>query len=279
MASENVTTRRVGDIEMKAFSDGPFPAALDSFVDFERAEVERLTGKLIDDKMVLAVNCYLLKVGGKHVLVDTGCGQSMGPALGQLPNNLRAFGVAPDAIDTILLTHIHPDHALGLTDADGRATYPNAELVVHEHEARFWLDREPSAGDTERIRRNIGKGKAATAPYRARLRTVRDGDVLPGVAATLLPGHTPGHTGWLIYSGKDSVLVWGDVVHLAAVQVPRPEAALVFDVDPQLARETRARIFDRAAADRLCVAGAHLDFPGFGYIERRGTGYRFEPDV
>ena len=101
---------------------------------------------------------------------------------------------------------------------------------------------------------------------------------LPGVAATLLAGHTPGHTGWLIHSGKDAVLVWGDVVHLAAVQVPRPEAALVFDVDPQLARETRQRIFDRAAADRLCVAGAHLDFPGFGYIERRGTSYRFEPD-
>jgi glyoxylase-like metal-dependent hydrolase (beta-lactamase superfamily II) len=275
---EVVATRRIGDIEMTAFSDGPFPAALDSFVEFERAEVERLTGMAIDQQMILAVNCYLLKVGGRTVLVDTGCGQSMGPALGQLPKSLRAFGVAPEMIDSILLTHIHPDHALGLTDADGRAVYPNAELVVHEQEARFWLEREPSAGATERIRRNIVKGQAATAPYRARLRTVRDGEGLPGVAATLLAGHTPGHTGWLIHSGKDAVLVWGDTVHLAAVQVPRPEAALVFDVDPQLARETRMRTFDRAAADRLCVAGAHLDYPGFGYIERRGAGYRFVSD-
>jgi glyoxylase-like metal-dependent hydrolase (beta-lactamase superfamily II) len=271
-------SRRIGDIEMTAISDGPFPAALDSFVDFERPEVERLTGKSIDQPMVLALNCYLLKLGGKHVLIDTGCGHHMGPALGQLPTSLRSFGVAPEAIDTILLTHIHPDHALGLTDANGRAVYPNAELVVHEEEAHFWLDRDISSGATERIRRNIGKGQAATAPYRARMRTVRDGEAFPGVTAMLLAGHTPGHTGWLVHSGKDAVLVWGDTVHLAAVQVPRPEAALVFDVDPQLARETRIQIFDRVAADRLCVAGAHLDFPGFGFIERRGSSYRFEPD-
>jgi glyoxylase-like metal-dependent hydrolase (beta-lactamase superfamily II) len=99
------------------------------------------------------------------------------------------------------------------------------------------------------------------------------------VTATLLAGHTPGHTGWFIHSGADAVLIWGDVVHLPAVQVPRPEAALVFDVDPQAARTTRRRTFDRVATDRLRVAGAHLDFPGFGTIERQGTGYRFEPDT
>jgi glyoxylase-like metal-dependent hydrolase (beta-lactamase superfamily II) len=111
------------------------------------------------------------------------------------------------------------------------------------------------------------------------MRTVRDGEALPGVSATLLPGHTPGHTGWLIHSGLDGVLIWGDVVHLAAVQVPRPDAALVFDVDPKGARATRQRTFDRVAADRLRVAGAHLDFPGFGYIVRHGASYRFEPEA
>ena len=107
---------------------------------------------------------------------------------------------------------------------------------------------------------------------------MRDGEALPGVAATLLAGHTPGHTGWLVHSGDDSVLIWGDVVHLAAVQVPHPEAALVFDVDPDAASATRRRTFDRAAADRLRVAGAHLDYPGFGYIVRQGASYGFEPD-
>ena len=108
---------------------------------------------------------------------------------------------------------------------------------------------------------------------------MRDGEVLPGVMRPCCcPGHTPGHTGWLVHSGHDGVLIWGDVVHLAAVQVPRPEAALVFDVDPDAARATRRRIFDQVAADRLRVAGAHLDFPGFGHIVRQGASYRFEPD-
>src|SRR5204863_7483821 len=121
-----------------------------------------------------------------------------------------------------------------------------------------------------RIRRNIGKAQNATAPYRDRLRTVREGEGLAGVSATLLAGHTPGHAGWLIHGGDDGVLIWGDRVHLAAVQVARPDAALIFDVDPDAARITRERTFDRIAADRLRVAGAHLGFPGFGTIVRRG---------
>jgi glyoxylase-like metal-dependent hydrolase (beta-lactamase superfamily II) len=271
-------TRKIGAIEVTALSDGPFPATLDSFVDFERAEAERLTGAKTGDPLFLPVNAYLLRLGAKWALVDTGCGPTMGPDLGQLPNTLRAFGVAPDQIDYVLLTHIHPDHALGLIDAAGRAVFPNAELIVHDREAAFWLNRDAESGATERIRRNIHKGRNACAPYRDRLRVVGDGEALPGVSALLLAGHTPGHTGWFIHAGDDGVLIWGDVVHLAAVQIPRPDAALVFDVDPQAARLTRQRIFDRVAADRVRVAGAHLAFPGFGHIVRQGAGYRFEPD-
>jgi glyoxylase-like metal-dependent hydrolase (beta-lactamase superfamily II) len=272
-------TTKIGDIEITALGDGPFPAPLDSFVEFDRTEIERLTGRGIAEKVILPVNSYLLKLGTKWALVDTGCGPMMGPELGQLPKALAGFGVAPDAIDHVLLTHIHPDHAMGLADAAGNAVFPNAELIVHEQEAAFWLDQDAAAGTSERIRRNIGKAKTVTAPYRDRMRRVRDGEALPGVTATLLAGHTPGHTGWFIHSGADAVLIWGDVVHLPAVQVPRPEAALVFDVDPQAARTTRRRTFDRVATDRLRVAGAHLDFPGFGTIERQGTGYRFEQDI
>jgi glyoxylase-like metal-dependent hydrolase (beta-lactamase superfamily II) len=271
--------KKIGDIEVTALSDGLYPASLDALIDFEPAESQRLTGTSAGDTLHLAVNSYLLKLGPTWALVDTGCGPLMGSTLGHLAANLRAFGVAPEAIDHVLLTHIHPDHANGLVDANGRAVYPNAELIVHEKEAAFWLDRDESTGPTERIRRNIAKARVTTGPYRDRLRTVPDGEAVPGISAVLLAGHTPGHTGWLIHSGRDSVLIWGDVVHLAAVQIPRPDAALVSDVDPQAARETRQRIFDRVAADRQRVAGAHLDFPGFGYIERRGGKYRFEPET
>ena len=163
-----------------------------------------------------------------------------------------------------------------MTDAP---SIPTRELVLHEAEAAFWLDRDEASGANERIRRNIAKARVTTAPYRARMRTVRDGEALPGVSAVLLAGHTPGHTGWLIQSRGERLLIWGDLVHLASIQVPRPDAALVFDVDPQAACATRRRMFDRVAADKLKVAGAHLDFPGFGAIVRKGTGFAFEPDA
>jgi len=271
-------TRNIGGIEVTALSDGPFPASLDALIDIEPGEVERLTGLAPGAPLVLPVNAYLVRLGAKRALIDTGCGTTMGAALGQVPNNLRVLGVAPESIDYVLLTHIHPDHALGLIDANGRAMFPHAELIVHDDEAAFWLNRDADSGASERIRRNIGKSQAACAPYRERLRVVRDGEALPGVSALALPGHTPGHTGWLVHSSDDAVLIWGDVVHIPAVQVPRPEAALVFDVDPEAARTTRRRIFDRAATERLRVAGAHLPFPGFGHIMRHGASYRFEPD-
>ena len=131
----------------------------------------------------------------------------------------------------------------------------------------------------DRIRRNIVNTRTSTGPYRARLRTVADGEAAPGISAVLMPGHTPGHTGWLIQSGNDGLLVWGDLVHLAAVQVARPDTGLIYDVDPQTACATRKRMFDRVAADKLKVAGAHLDFPGFGTIARKGAGFAFEPDA
>jgi glyoxylase-like metal-dependent hydrolase (beta-lactamase superfamily II) len=245
----------------------------------ERAGAERLAGREPREPLPIAVNAFLLERAGKWALVDTGSGNSMGPTLGKLPENLRALGVASERIETIFLTHLHPDHSNGLVDDAGNAIYPNAEVVLHETEAAFWLDRDDASGATERIRRNIAKTKVTTAPYRERMRTVHDGEAVPGISALLLAGHTPGHTGWLVQSGKDSLLIWGDLVHLAAIQIARPDTGLVYDIDPQAACATRRRMFDRVAADKLAVAGAHLDFPGFGTIVRKGSGFAFEPDA
>ena len=271
--------KQIGDITVTALSDGVLAAPLDVVLGVERAEIERLAGRKPGEPLPIAVNAFLLERAGKLALVDTGSGNSMGPTLGKLPQNLRALGVAPEQVETIFLTHLHPDHSNGLVDDAGNAIYPNAEVVLHETEAAFWLDRDEASGASERIRRNIAKTKVTTAPYRARMRTVRDGEAVPGISALMLAGHTPGHTGWLIQSGKDSLLIWGDLVHLAAIQIARPDTGLVYDVDPQAACATRRRMFDRVAVDKLSVAGAHLDFPGFGTIVRRGSGFAFEPDA
>jgi glyoxylase-like metal-dependent hydrolase (beta-lactamase superfamily II) len=269
--------KQIGDITATTLSDGVLAAPLDVVLGVERAEIERLAGRKPGEPLPIAVNAFLLERAGKWALIDTGSGNSMGPTLGKLPENLRVLGVEPERIETIFLTHLHPDHSNGLVDDAGNAIYPNAEVVLHETESAFWLDRDEASGATERIRRNIAKTKVTTAPYRERMRTVRDGEAVPGISALLLAGHTPGHTGWLIQSGKDSLLIWGDLVHLAAIQIARPDTGLVYDVDPQAACATRRRMFDRVAADKLAVAGAHLDFPGFGTIVRKGSGFAFEP--
>jgi glyoxylase-like metal-dependent hydrolase (beta-lactamase superfamily II) len=268
--------KKIGDIEVTALSDGVLATSLDVVLGLERSESERLSGKKTADPVHIDVNAFLLKLKDRWALIDTGSGNTMGPTLGKVPDNLRALGVTPGEVGAIFLTHLHPDHSNGLVDDDGRALYPNAEVILHEQEAAFWLDRDEKSAPTERISRNIAKARVTTGPYRARMRTVRDGEALPGVSALLMPGHTPGHTGWLIQSGNDSLLIWGDLVHLAAIQVPRPDTGLIFDVDPRMAGETRKRMFDRIAADRLQVAGAHIDFPGFGTLTREGTDFRFE---
>ena len=272
-------TKQVGDIEVTTLSDGVLQTSLDVVLKLERAEKERLAGKKVGEPVHISVNAFLLKLKDGYALIDVGSGNTMGPTLGKLPDNLRAIGVAPEAIGTIFLTHLHPDHSNGLVDDAGNAIFPNAEVILHEEEARFWLDRDELTAPDERIRRNIAKTRVTTAPYRARMRTVRDGEAVPGVSAILQNGHTPGHTGWLLQSGSESLLIWGDLVHLASIQIPRPDTGLVFDVDPQAAGATRKRMFDRIAADNLLVGGAHMDFPGFGYLTRKGADFRFEPEV
>ena len=272
-------TRKVGDFTVTAVSDGPYRGSLDAIVGVERAEVERLTGVKTGEPIWLDVNSFLIRGGGKLMLSDAGSGAALQPTLGKLPENLRAAGVAPDDIDILLLTHLHSDHSFGLVDQAGRALFPKAELVVHETEAAFWLDREVQPSDTERVRNNSAAQRRVTAPYKDRIRRVKDGEVLPGITAVRRPGHTPGHTNWLLQSGGARLLIWGDIVHVAAVQVPRLDAALIFDVDPDLARATRRQVFDFVAGERMTVAGAHLPFPGFGRLERGEQGFQYRAET
>src|SRR6185312_11168014 len=132
---------------------------------------------------------------------------------------------------------------------------------------------------SERIVGNSNKQRATLAPYKGRIRRVKDGEVLPGISAMMRPGHTPGHTTWLIQSRGERILLWGDIVHLAAVQLARPEARLIYDVDTDLAAATRQKVLEWAAAERLIVAGAHLKFPGFGRVIRGSDGFKITPEV
>lgn len=271
-----MSVRRVGEFEVAAVSDGILNSNHDVILAIDKEESARLTGVPYGQPLPLDVNSFLIRHRGKLILSDAGSGHTLQPTLGKLPENLRAIGAGPDKIDIVMLTHLHSDHSLGLVDREGRAVFPNAELYIHEVEAAFWLDRELKPDDSERITRNSKAQRAVTAPYRDRIRRIKDGEVLPGITAMLRPGHTPGHTNWLIASGGERLLIWGDIVHLAAVQLAQPAARLIYDVDTELAARTRAQVLDWCAAERLTVAGAHLGFPGFGRVVRDGGRFAIE---
>jgi glyoxylase-like metal-dependent hydrolase (beta-lactamase superfamily II) len=271
-----MSAKKVGEFTVTPVSDGVLYTSHDVILGVDKNESGRLLGIPYGEKVPIDVNSFLIRHDGKLILSDAGSGHTMQPTLGKLPQNLRAAGAPPESIDIIMLTHLHSDHSLGLIDEQGKAWFPKAELFIHEVEAAFWLDREIQPGDPERLAGNCKKQRAVLAPYRGRIRRIKDGEVLPGITAMLRPGHTPGHTNWLIQSGGERLLIWGDIVHLAAVQLARPEARLIYDTDSDLAAATRATVLDWAERERLTVAGAHLGFPGFGRVVRNGERYDIE---
>lgn len=271
----------LGDVVVTALNDGMLGGEMFNFFDFvsnlpkgEAEALHRAAFRAVPPR--LTVNAFLVHQADRLVLVDGGCGAVMGPTVGRLAANLAAVGVRPEDVSTILATHLHPDHVGGLVDGSGTAVFPNAELVVHAADATYWADDTVLAQATEeQDRQFVLLSRATLAAYRGRTRTVTGGEALPGITAVPAPGHTPGHTGWLIASGSETLLIWGDIVHLPGVQFAHPEAGMVFDVDGAQAIATRQRIFDMAATDRLRVAGMHLDFPSFGHVVRDGSAYAF----
>lgn len=271
---------RIGDILVTVLSDGYLDVPLDAIRNFP---VDQARDALAADCRAMSprcsVNAFVVRSGERLALIDTGSGNTMGPTLGWLPNNLRRLGIDPAKIETVLLTHMHPDHSNGLTNDAGEPLFPECELVLHEEEVVHWYDDARMARVSERQAVRYFQGaRIQFAPYRKRARLFRSGEVFPGVTAIPIPGHTPGHTAYLISSGSESLLIWGDVVHFPDLQIPHPEVCMEFDSDAAAAAATRRRVFDMAATDRLLIAGMHLHFPAFSYMVRGANGYRLLPE-
>lgn len=195
-------------------------------------------------------------------------------------SNLKASGYSPEQVDSVLLTHLHPDHACGLLTTDGKAAYPNATVYVPQTEADYWLSPETASQAPEASRGMFTMSQQSVAPYAAQQRLKRyspDSQLFAGLSVVPSNGHTPGHSSYLLSSKNQSLLVWGDIVHSHAVQFAKPEVVIEFDSDQAKAVETRKKLFAEAARDKLWVAGAHMPFPGIGHVRSEGSAYAWVP--
>lgn len=275
--------QQVGGAVVTAIYDGYVALDPKSLSGMDQQQVQQHVARMFQARnaaIQTAVNAFVVRAGTHTVLIDSGSSDCFGPTMGRMLDNLRAAGFKPEDIDTILLTHMHPDHACGITSADGRAAFTNATVWAARKDAAFWLDNASAARLPADQRAFLKMAQDAVAPYAAtgRFKTFADGDaIVPGISVVPSAGHTPGHSSYLIDAGAEKMLVWGDIVHFHAVQLPHPEVTIEVDVEPKAAIASRRRILAETAGKGWLVAAAHHPFPGIGHVRREGKGYAWVP--
>lgn len=266
---------QIGALSSAMISDGPLRLSRPHRI-FKGVDQQALADALSHagqppDRIFVQQNCLLLETGGRRVLFDNGMGSDtmFGPDSGKLLANMRAGGIDPSSVDALVLTHAHSDHCWGTMGDDGTPNFPNATIYLSEPEMTFWAkDSDPGHDDI-----SVAGVRKHLLPLRDRIVTVRDGEAfLPGVQAWLTPGHTPGHTAFLIDGGA---CVTGDVAFHDPLSYLFPDSPSAYDTDAAQGVATRRRLLDRLAADRFLVVGYHHPWPGLGRVERFRDSFRF----
>jgi len=280
---------KVGDFECMAVSDGSLTYAPPMFpppatILFSNAPTEVLARVLGEHDLqpeqwtewISPYTCLLVNTADHLVLVDTGAG-GLAPSTGRLNLNLKAAGIEPDDIDTIILTHAHPDHIGGNIDSEGKLTFPNARYVMWKGEWDFWTSEEAELKLDEHAKIMLAFAQRNLPPIRDRLDLVdHETEILPGVRAVAAPGHTPGHMAVAISSRRQQLLCISDTV-LHPVHLEQPEWYAVVDFDPKQVVATRRRLLNKATVEKALVLAFHFPFPGLGHVVQKGTGWQWRP--
>jgi glyoxylase-like metal-dependent hydrolase (beta-lactamase superfamily II) len=278
---------KVGDFQISVVTDGAatFPLP-DKFVqNHAKAEVEKELAAAYQPAGTVTVpfTPIVINTGSKLVIIDTGYGPVMHEKtkgrVGQLPANLAAAGIDAKAVDTVIISHMHLDHVSGLRTADGGLAFPNAEVMVPARDWAYWMsDAEMNKlpqGYTKSVYPGIRKIFAGLENKVTKYDWGKE--LMTGITAMATPGHTPGHTSFVVASGSGKVLVQSDVTNIPHLFLRHPTWQVMYDVDPLKAAETRKKFYDMASADKFMVQGFHFPFPSAGYVERQGSEYRLVP--
>lgn len=270
-------SHRIGDIDVTVLTDGAITFDPGLFPGTDSGHIAQLLADAGETAIRTNFNASLIHSGHRKILVDTGPRDLFGPDCGNLPAALSEAGVDPEEIDTVFLTHLHPDHVAGAVTADGRAVFRNAELVVSEADRAFWSNDANFSAADDTVKGWQQLAKTVLAAYGDRLRLLDgEGQIAPGITSVPLPGHTPGHSGYRVSSGGAQLVHVGDIVHAPMLQIPDPQISVVFDVDADMARTARKRLLAEMAADHILCTGGHFLRPALARITRHGSGYRTE---
>lgn len=273
---------KVGSVEVTALYDGIWKKPHDpTFI--RNASIDDTKEALAKagfttEYVPIPLTVVVLTINGKHIMVDAGSGAQWQSTAEGVQNNMKAAGIDPASIGTVLISHFHPDHIFGLMEPKTNApVYPNAELVVSATEYNWWT--EP--GRVEKLpdaRKGLGQRIHAVFPTWKNFKLV-DGEkeVAPGVRIVNAPGHTPGHLAFHLSSGNDQMMISNDVAYVPALLAPHPDWQGTYDQDGPLAVETRKKLLDRVIAEKMKICGAHFPFPGSGSFTKDGDGYAFVP--
>jgi glyoxylase-like metal-dependent hydrolase (beta-lactamase superfamily II) len=273
---------KLGDYQLTALFDGVWYLPIDDkFVqNASGAEVNQALAAAFLPPNVLPISFTALMVntGTKLVLIDTGTAGQIADTAGSMLDNLKAAGVNPDAIDTILISHFHPDHIDGIKNKDGAKVFPNAEILVPEPEWAFWMDDSNMGPATGAVKRYFLNARRIFRDIDKEVQRFKPGtEVAPGIVSVPAYGHTPGHTAFAIHSGNQSMLAMSDTVRNPYLFARHPDWQPSFDMDGPQAVAARRQMLDRVVADRMLVEAYHFPFPACGHMVKTATGYELVP--
>lgn len=275
---------KVGAFEATVVSDGPLnlgPPTGEIFKGLSKEDIEKILASnfLPTANVELEQNTLVVNTGKNLVLFDTGTGKTLkafGPNAGHLLANLKSAGINTSDIDVIALTHAHPDHCFGLMTEGGKRNFPRAQIYITQADLDFWTDESKAQNDM--IKMMIGGARKNLLPNRDRIVFVKDGqEIVPGIQAIYAPGHTVGHTIYMITSNGQTLCNSADIAHHSIISLERPKQEFAFDTDGKMGVESRLKVFDMLASTRTQIVAYHFPWPGHGYVGKQGDAYRYYP--